>query len=136
MKAIWKILIGATAVAAVTPYKVQKDEETGSVKLTSATWSATYTKGDDGKHIDVRLLPAFAKHDKCECGEDEECCCCGDEDDNDDITIDVDAEMDDVIEAAEEAAEEAEAVAEAVEEAVEEAAEETEETEEPRPEEA
>lgn len=91
MKAIWKVLIGAAAVAAVTPYKVEKDEETGAVKVTSVTWSATYNKNEDGKNLVVNLLPAFIKRD----GEDEcqdECCCCGEETEDDGITIDVDVD--------------------------------------------
>ena len=92
MKTIWKVLIGTAAVAAVTPYKVEKDEETGAVKLTSATWSATYNKGEEGSRLTVNLLPMFAKsaqsEDECE---DEDCCCCGEETD-DGITIDVEAE--------------------------------------------
>ena len=31
MKKIWKVLLGAAAVAAVTPYSVKKDEETGGL---------------------------------------------------------------------------------------------------------
>ena len=88
MKAIWKVLIGAAAVAAVTPYKVEKNEETGAVKLTSATWAATYIKGPEGPNITVKLLPALSKDDDDEC--EDECCCCGEEDESGDgITIDV-----------------------------------------------
>ncbi len=91
MKAIWKVLIGAAAVAAVTPYKVEKNEETGAVKLTSATWAATYTESPEGPNLTVRLLPMFSKDDEDEC--EEECCCCGEEDESDDgITIDVEVE--------------------------------------------
>ena len=88
MKAIWKILIGAAAVAAVAPYRVEKDEETGSVKLTSATWSATYTKDGDNRHVAVKLLPALQKDSECEC-EEEECCCCGEETEDEGITLEV-----------------------------------------------
>ena len=90
MKAIWKVLIGAAAVAAVTPYKVEKNEETGAVKLTSATWAATYIKGPEGPNITVKLLPVLSKDDDDECECEDECCCCGEEDESDDgITIDV-----------------------------------------------
>lgn len=90
MKAIWKILIGAAAVAAVAPYKVEKDEESGAVKITSATWSATYTKNEDGTNVDLKLLPAFKKADVCEC---EDTCCCGEETDEDEgITVEVEEE--------------------------------------------
>lgn len=87
MKAIWKILIGAAAVAAVAPYKVEKDEETGAVKLTSATWSATYTKDENGRNVDVKLLPVLNRKYEESC-EDEECCCCGEETETDEgITV-------------------------------------------------
>lgn len=73
MKAIWKILIGATAVAAVTPYKVKKDEETGVVTLKAATWAGTYTKSADGRNLTVKLLPGIIKPKACKC--EDECCC-------------------------------------------------------------
>ena len=125
MKAVWKVLIGAAAVAAVAPYKVEKDEESGKVKVTSATWSATYTKSPEGPNLTVNLLPMFAKS-RGECS-DEECCCCGEEDESGEgITIDV--EVEESAEAGEaekpESAEEPESV------------EEPESAEEPKPEEA
>lgn len=98
MKAIWKILLGTAAVAAVTPYSVKKDEETGKVVVTSATWKATYTKNGDDKHVELKLLPALQKDEEC-CCEDETCdcqdeCCCDEapEETDDGITIDVTVE--------------------------------------------
>ena len=79
MKKIWKVLLGAAALAAVTPYQVQKDEETGKVKVTSVTWSATITKGEGGPTVALKLLPMLNKdEDQCEC--EDECCCCEDPD--------------------------------------------------------
>ncbi len=97
MKAIWKVLIGAAAVAAVTPYKVEKDEENGKVKVTAATWAATYTKNDQQPVITVSLLPSLSKTGKEECCCEDEACCCGEDDcccdeeagDDTDITIEV-----------------------------------------------
>lgn len=131
MKRIWKVLMGAAAVAAVTPYKVRKDEETGEIKLKAATWAGTYTKGPDGPYVSVKLLPSLRKEDECCC--DDECECCADEtaepDESEGITIEV--EDDQPAAEAEEPATEAEAEAEPATAEEHEAA-----PEEPKPEEA
>lgn len=101
MKAIWKILLGTAAVAAVAPYSVKKDDETGTVEVKSVTWKATYTRDGENRHVDVKLLPGLQKADVCECEEEECCgddCCCGEEtaeDESDGITIDVTVEPED-----------------------------------------
>lgn len=101
MKAIWKILIGAAAVAAVAPYQVKKDEETGDITLKAATWAGTYSKNGDGHALTVKLLPGIIKGAECECCDDEcqccgEECCCGEEaaEDEDGITIEIEADGD------------------------------------------
>ncbi len=100
MKAIWKILMGAAAVAAVAPYSVKKDEETGAVEVKSVTWKATYTKNGDDRHVELKLLPALQRDTVCECECEDEDCCCDDEcrceetpeDEDEGITIDVTVE--------------------------------------------
>lgn len=55
MKAFWKIL-GFTALAAgLTPYKVEKNEETGENSYQALLWKGTSKPGEDGRHIDVNL---------------------------------------------------------------------------------
>ncbi len=101
MKAIWKVLIGAAALAAVTPYQVTKDEETGDITLKAATWAGKYAKNGDDRNLTIKLLPGIIK-DKSVCGDE---CCCEDEDtieaggteseeDEDGITIELDIEKD------------------------------------------
>ncbi len=95
MKAIWKVLLGTAAVAAVAPYSVKKDEETGEVQLKAAVWSAKYTKSEDGPSLSVRLLPLLSKkEEECCCDEDE--CCCEEhpEEEEDGITIEVEESAD------------------------------------------
>ena len=99
MKAIWKILIGTAAVAAVAPYQVKKDQETGAVTLKAATWAGTYTKNEEGGNLTLKLLPGILKdkaEDACCCEED---CCCEPEpqeeqEDEGGITIEVNVEKD------------------------------------------
>ena len=93
MKAVWKVLIGAAALAAVTPYEVKRDEETGEVKIKAATWAGTYTKNGDGKSLSLKRLPGLIREPH---GEDAgaccdgEACCCGEAEDEDGFTIEVD----------------------------------------------
>ncbi len=97
MKAIWKILIGTAAVAAVAPYQVKKDQETGTVTLKAATWAGTYVKNEEGGNLTLKLLPGLFKdkaEDECCC---EENCCCKQEpeeaaEDEGGITIEVNVE--------------------------------------------
>ena len=99
MKAIWKILIGTAAVAAVAPYQVKKDQETGTVTLKAATWAGTYVKNGEGGNLTLKLLPGILK-DKAEaedgCCCEEECCCEAPEETEDEggITIEVNVEKD------------------------------------------
>ncbi len=99
MKAIWKILIGTAAVAAVAPYQVKKDQETGTVTLKAATWAGTYVKNGEGGNLTLKLLPGILKdkaeaEDGCRC--EEECCCEAPEETEDEggITIEVNVEKD------------------------------------------
>lgn len=90
MKKFWKVFLGAAAVAAVAPYRVEKDEETGVVQVKAALWNLSYTPGAEGNQINVRLLPGLTKKPECEC--ETECCCdeCAPtEEDEGSITIDV-----------------------------------------------
>ncbi len=126
MKSIWKVLMGVAAVTAVAPYSVAKDEETGAVKVKAVLYNATFKKDENGKNVDVKLLPALSERLK---GHREECCCeeCAEEEAPEGETVvNVDEEP-----AAEETAEET--CEETAEETCEEPAEEAEE--EPAPEE-
>lgn len=61
MKKVWKVLAAAAAVVALTPYKVDRDEETGETKVKALFWGAKYTPKTDESDakIDVglNLLP-------------------------------------------------------------------------------
>ena len=52
---VLKVLGAAAAVAALTPYKVETDEETGVTKIKALLWGAKYTPADDGtgRNVDV-----------------------------------------------------------------------------------
>ena len=54
---VLKVLGAAAAVAALTPYKVEKDEETGVTNIKALLWGARYTPatGETGRDIDVTL---------------------------------------------------------------------------------
>ena len=99
MKAIWKILIGTAAVAAVAPYQVKKDQETGTVTLKAATWSGTYVKNGEGGNLTLKLLPGLLKDkaaDEEACCCEEDCCCESQEEPEDEggITIEVTVDKD------------------------------------------
>ena len=50
---VLKVLGAAAAVAALTPYQVEKDEETGVTTLKALLWGAKYTPGVEGTGRDV-----------------------------------------------------------------------------------
>ena len=125
MKKFWKILgLGALAVG-LTPYKVEKNEETGESSYQALLWriSSTPGEGENKRAIDInlgegtltsKLLSAVEKAEEPHLFSDELCV----EYNGGEAGV---AEA--VEEAAEAAAEAVEETAEAVEEAVEEAAE-------------
>ena len=57
MKKLWKALGIAAAVAALAPYKVEKDDETGATNIKALLWGARYTPATEqtGRNIDVTL---------------------------------------------------------------------------------
>ena len=62
MKAIWKVLgitSLAAAAAALVPYKVKKDEETGETKAKALLWEGSHTPGteDHEREIVVNVKP-------------------------------------------------------------------------------
>ncbi len=120
MSAIWKLLGAAAALAGLAPYKVNKDEETGEVKVKALLWNATYAPATEekSKTVDVHFglnVPGKEKEDETHIY-------------TDDVTVSYAAEekagenAEAAPEAAEEKAEEAAPAAEAVEQKVEEAA--------------
>ena len=54
---VLKVLGAAAAVAALTPYKVEKDDETGVTTLKALLWSARHTPAaeDTGRNVDVTV---------------------------------------------------------------------------------
>ena len=106
MSAIWKLLGAAAALAGLAPYKVNKDEETGEVKVKALLWNATYAPATEekSKTVDVHFglnVPGKEKEDETHIY-------------TDDVTVSYAAE--------EKAGETAEAAPEAAEEKAEEAA--------------
>lgn len=55
MKAFWKVLGFAALAAGLTPYKVEKNEETGENSYQALLWKGTSKDGEDGRHIDINL---------------------------------------------------------------------------------
>ena len=55
ISSVLKVLGAAAAVAALTPYQVEKDEETGVTKVKALLWSVKHTRAaeDAGRDIDV-----------------------------------------------------------------------------------
>jgi len=51
----WKILGFAALAAGLTPYKVEKNEETGENNYQALLWKGTTRTDSDGKHIDINL---------------------------------------------------------------------------------
>ena len=62
MKTFWKVLAGAALAAAVVPYRIEGDEETGEIKLKALIWNASFRRNAT---------------DECDC--DCGCECCADE---------------------------------------------------------
>lgn len=57
MKKFWKVLGITAAVAALTPYHIDKDEETGEKKVEALLWRATAApkEGEEKLAVDVRF---------------------------------------------------------------------------------
>ena len=68
ISSVLKVLGAAAAVAALTPYQVEKDEETGVTTMRALLWGAKYTPatGESGRGIDVTLGPRAPKLPKDE----------------------------------------------------------------------
>ncbi len=61
---IWKVLAavaGATAVASLIPYKVEKDEEAGVTTVKALAWTAVKTTDPEGgdTSLSVSILPGL-----------------------------------------------------------------------------
>ena len=54
---ILKVLGAAAAVAALTPYKVERDEDTGATTMRALLWSAKHTPATEetGRNVDVTI---------------------------------------------------------------------------------
>ena len=52
---VLKVLGAAAAVAALTPYKVERDEETGVTTMKALLWDAKYTPAAEGTGRDVNV---------------------------------------------------------------------------------
>lgn len=60
MKKFWKFL-GITALAAaLLPYRVNRDEETGDLTLDALLWQGKKSIRDGEKHINVNFAPWFS----------------------------------------------------------------------------
>ena len=71
---ILKVLGITAAVAALTPYEVKKDEETGATTVKALLWGAKYTPaGDAGRNVDVTLgLHVPGRNDEADLFADDE----------------------------------------------------------------
>lgn len=65
-------LMALAAIAAITPYKIEVDSDTKTVKAKSLTYELTSKPDESGeKNISISLFPALKKKAQ----EDEACCC-------------------------------------------------------------
>ena len=55
MKAFWKVLGFAALAAGLTPYKVEKNEETGENSYQALLWRITSMSSEDGKKKDIGI---------------------------------------------------------------------------------
>ena len=68
-------LVALAAIAAITPYKVEVDGETKTVKAKSLTYEFTSAPDANGeKSVSISLFPALKKK-----AQEEEACCCTEE---------------------------------------------------------
>ena len=56
ISSVVKVLGAAAAVAALTPYRVEKDEETGSTTMRALLWGAKYTPATEEAGRDVNVI--------------------------------------------------------------------------------
>lgn len=54
MKTFWKVL-GAALAVGLTPYKVEKNEETGETSYQALLWRITSAPGEDAVHRDIGI---------------------------------------------------------------------------------
>ena len=60
MKNVWKVLGIAALAVGLTPYKVEKDEETGENKYQALLWQATRSpKAEDGEKGEISVTLGF-----------------------------------------------------------------------------
>ena len=116
ISSVLKVLGAAAAVAALTPYQVEKDEETGVTTMKALLWGAKYTPatGETGRDVDVTLglnVPKLAAKKEAELFAD---------DDPDAAVLDAD-ELQLIADEAQEAADEVQAIADEAQEAADEA---------------
>lgn len=67
MKHGWKILGAAALAAALTPYRISKNEETGERKIQALLWEAIRTPKSEEKdnlEINIGFISPFEKEDK------------------------------------------------------------------------
>ena len=57
ISSVLKVFGAAAAVAALTPYRVEKDEETGVTTMKALLWGAKYTPAAEGtgRNVDVTI---------------------------------------------------------------------------------
>ena len=111
---VLKVLGAAAAVAALTPYQVEKDEETGVTTMKALLWGAKYTPATEetGRDVDVTIgLNIPGKKDEADLFADDE---------PEAAMLDAD-ELQTIADEAQEAADEAQAIADEAQEAADEA---------------
>lgn len=110
---VLKVLGAAAAVAALTPYKVEKDDETGATTLKALLWGAKYTPaaGEAGRNVDVTLGLNLPRQAEAELYADDE---------PEAAVLDAE-ELQIIADEAQEAADEAQAIADEAQEAADEA---------------
>lgn len=131
MKTFWKVLGFAALAAGLTPYKVDKNEETGESSYQALLWRGSTKPGEDGGKREVlvnfgegtltgKVLDAIEKKEEAHLFSDELSVEYHSADDEDDIeVVDLTAEVEDAAEsAAEEATDAVEKAADAAEDAV------------------
>lgn len=68
MKKVWKALSAAAVAATLLPYRVEKKEENGEIRVKALLWEATSTPTEDKTpHITIHI--GFPRRDKSETAE-------------------------------------------------------------------
>lgn len=55
MKTFWKVLGAAALAVGLTPYKVEKNEETGETSYQALLWRITSAPGEDAAHRNIGI---------------------------------------------------------------------------------